>query len=267
MAMQQATARSLLEWYVAMGVDETLSESMQDWRKVNIKPPENSFSEQGSARSVAQNITFLHTAAPAVTQGEVAALAAAADTLQALEAAIKSYQGLAICRTATQAVFAEGNPQAPLMVIGEAPGAEEDRKGVPFCGPSGQLLDKMLAAIGFSRAENAYITNSLFWRPPGNRTPSIEELMTCKPFVEKHIALQNPKVILLAGGVAVRTLLGDETSISRLRGKVHSYHNPFLNKEIPVIITYHPSYLLRSPAQKKLAWQDMLALKGRTQFD
>jgi DNA polymerase len=256
--MQQATARSLLEWYVAMGVDETLTEAMQDWRNKPASTP---------SPQDAPKITMLHTASPAITQGEVAALAAAAESLQALEAAIKSYQGLAICRTATQAVFAEGNPHAPLMVIGEAPGAEEDRKGVPFCGPSGQLLDKMLAAIGFNRTENAYITNSLFWRPPGNRTPSMEELMTCKPFVEKHIALQNPKVILLTGGVAVRALLGEETSISRLRGKVHSYHSPLLNKDIPVLITYHPSYLLRSPAQKKLAWQDMLTLKGRTELN
>lgn len=253
-----------------MGVDETLSESVMPWRlELAEKTSESALSPQHqnhAPRKESPAITLLHTAPPAMMQEEVVALAAAADSLEALEAAIKSYQGLAICRTATQAVFAEGVANASLMVIGEAPGAEEDRKGVPFCGPSGQLLDKMLAAIGFSRKENAYITNSLFWRPPGNRTPSIEELLTCKPFVEKHIFLQNPKVILLTGGVAVRALLGEETSISRLRGKVHSYTNPLSRKEIPVIITYHPSYLLRSPAQKKLAWEDMLTLKGRPEL-
>jgi uracil-DNA glycosylase family 4 len=250
------SAKALLEWYFAMGVDETLTEAPYSWRQaLTIVKPENT-------SKLPVRTTSLHTAPPMQLQQEVAALAAAADSLEALREAILNYKGLAICRTATQAVFAEGAVDAPVMVIGEAPGAEEDRKGVPFCGQSGQLLNKMLAAIGLSRESNAYITNSLFWRPPGNRTPSTEEILTCKPLVEKHIFLKNPQVILLTGAVAVRAVLGQETAISRLRGKPHRYHNSLLNKEIPVIVTYHPSYLLRSPAQKKLAWQDILTLKA-----
>lgn len=251
----QLSAQALLEWYVAMGVDETLGESPHDWRQPVVSMVDTPPAPLAAVHS-------LQAASVAVTQGETAALAANANTPEALEEAVRAYKGLAICRTATRPVFADGNPTAPLMVIGEAPGAEEDRQGVAFCGENGQLLDKMLAAIGFNRAENAYLTHSLFWRPPGNRPPSVEELLTCKPFVEKHIALINPKVILLTGGIAVRALLGDENSLSRLRGKARTYYSALLNKEIPVVITYPPSYLLRQPAQKKLAWQDMLALKG-----
>lgn len=235
---------AVLEWYLAMGVDETLGEEPFALRAPEAPPP------------VAAVPAAPLTASPAVALEETRALAAAATTLTELEAAIRGYKSLSLCRSATQAVFAEGAIDAPLMVIGEAPGAEEDRRGIPFCGPSGQLLDRMLAAIGFSRTQNAYITNSLFWRPPGNRTPSAEELAICRPFIEKHIELQKPKVILLAGGVAVRSLLQDETSLSRLRGKELSYKN------IPVIVTYHPSYLLRQPSQKRLAWADLLALKA-----
>lgn len=245
----QAQALAILEWYTAMGVDETLGEHPHDWQKPVAVMTAPAPTPVPAAK------------APVLSAGaameEVRQLAASANTLAELEAAVKGYKGLALCRTATNPVFAEGVADAPLMVIGEAPGAEEDRRGVPFCGVSGQLLDKMLAAIGFSRKENAYITNSLFWRPPGNRTPSVEEILTCRPFVEKHIQLQKPKIILLTGGVAVRALLANETAISKLRGKDLYY------QDIPVIVTYHPSYLLRQPGQKKLAWEDMLALKGR----
>lgn len=246
----QSEALAVLEWYTAMGVDETLGETPHDWQKPVLVTP-NAVAPQPQKQATATIVSS------GATLEEISKLAASATTLGELETAIKSYQGLALCRTATQTVFAEGVATAPLMVIGEAPGAEEDRRGVPFCGVSGQLLDKMLAAIGFSRTENAYITNSLFWRPPGNRTPSIEEITACRPFVEKHIELQKPKVILLAGSVAVRALLSDDSAISKLRGKELYY------KDIPVIVTYHPSYLLRQPSQKRLAWEDMIALKGR----
>lgn len=244
----QSQALAILEWYTAMGVDETLGETPHDWHKPVLVSPPTTPQHKSPSPAISANSAL----------NDATKLAAEASTLAELESMIRHFQGLALCRTATQAVFAEGNLAAPLMVIGEAPGAEEDRRGVPFCGPSGQLLDKMLAAIGFSRAENAYITNSLFWRPPGNRTPSIEEITICRPFVEKHIKLQKPKVILLTGGVAVRALLDDETALGKLRQKDLNY------KGIPVIATYHPSYLLRSPSQKKLAWEDMIALKGRT---
>ena len=157
-------------------------------------------------------------------------------------------------------VFADGTPTAKLMLIGEAPGAQEDVQGVPFCGPSGQLLDKMLAAISYSRAENAYITNSFFWRPPGNRTPSTEELAICQPFVERHVALIDPALIVLVGGTAVKAVLQME-GITRMRGKSYTYRTPYSEKTYPVQVIFHPSYLLRAPVHKRITWQDLLAIK------
>lgn len=185
-------------------------------------------------------------------------LADRATSLTGLEAMVRAFDGCAIKKTASKTVFADGNPKARLMVIGEAPGAQEDRQGIPFCGPSGQLLDRMLAAIGLNRAESAYISNTVFWRPPGNRQPSPEETSACLPFVEKHIALVRPALLMLSGGTAVTTLLRQDTSVSRLRGKLYEYRNPYLDTPITALVTYHPSYLLRSPAQKRLAWSDLM---------
>jgi len=189
------------------------------------------------------------------------ALADKAATLAELEAAVRSFDGCAIKKTANKTVFSDGNPQGRVMIIGEAPGAQEDIQGIPFCGPSGKLLDAMLAAIGLTRAANVYISNTVFWRPPGNRQPSPEETSTCLPFVEKHIALVKPALLILSGGTATTTLLRKDTSISRLRGKFYDYTNPYLETPIPTVVTYHPSYLLRSPAQKRLAWNDLLMIK------
>ncbi|NBO19007.1 MAG: uracil-DNA glycosylase, partial [Proteobacteria bacterium] len=141
--------------------------------------------------------------------------------------------------------------------IGEAPGAQEDLQGIPFCGPSGALLDKMLAAIGLDR-RSVYISNSVFWRPPGNRQPSAEETMICQPFVEKHIALVKPALLILAGGTATTAVLRKEASISRLRGKLYPYTNPYITEPVQTLVTFHPSYLLRTPGQKRLAWHDLL---------
>jgi DNA polymerase len=146
------------------------------------------------------------------------------------------------------------------MLIGEAPGANEDVEGIPFCGQSGQLLDNMLRSIGYDNC-NAYITNTTFWRPPGNRKPTAEELDICKPFVEKHIALLNPKLLVLVGGVAIADVLNTTESVGKLRLKFHDYTNKYLDKPIKVMCTFHPSYLLRSPSQKALAWKDWLMVK------
>lgn len=195
--------------------------------------------------------------------GEARALADAAADLPALEAAVRSFTGCALKKTATNTVFAQGVAESRVMFIGEAPGAEEDRQGVPFCGPSGQLLDLMLSFIGLNRAENFYITNTLFWRPPGNRQPTTEELEICKPFVEKHIALVKPKVLVLVGGTATKSVLNDTRGITRIRGQLFAYTNDYLNGEsIPVHVIYHPSYLLRQPLAKKQCWGDLLALKA-----
>jgi len=164
-------------------------------------------------------------------------------------------------KNSTNLVFADGDPNAQIMIFGEAPGKNEDLEGIPFCGRSGQLLNKMLAAIDIQRHET-YITNPVFWRPPDNRQPSEEELAICEPFVANHIALINPKVIFLLGAVALRSILKIEQNISKIRGTLLEYHSDLLARKIPVIVTFHPAYLMRQPAQKKLAMQDLLLLKN-----
>lgn len=203
--------------------------------------------------------TLHHT--PSLASASARTLADSVSSLEELERAVREFDGCGLKKTAHKTVFADGNPSGNIMVIGEAPGADEDRQGIPFCGVSGQLLDKMLASIDLSRAQNTYITNTVFWRPPGNRQPNPQETGICLPLVEKHIALAAPKLLILVGGVACHTILGREDAISRLRGKSYDYTNPYLAAPIPTMVTYHPSYLLRMPAQKRLAWHDMLQIK------
>lgn len=199
-------------------------------------------------------------ASPLAAANKARQLADKAKTLKELREAVEHFDGCLIKKTANKTVFSDGNPQAKVMLIGEAPGANEDMEGIPFCGASGQLLDKMLAWIGLTRKENLYITNTIFWRPPGNRRPTPEELEICRPFVEKHIALIDPKIIILAGGTAA-TLIDPKASIGKLRGRFYDYTNPYLNAPTKMAATFHPSYLMRSPSQKKLAWADMLKIQ------
>ncbi|MBM3602652.1 MAG: uracil-DNA glycosylase [Alphaproteobacteria bacterium] len=183
--------------------------------------------------------------------------------LAGLRDAVEAYEDCGLKTFATNTVFADGNPNAPIMLIGEAPGAEEDRLGKPFVGQSGQLLDKMLASIAVDR-QNAYISNVLFWRPPGNRPPTDREIAQCLPFVEKHIALVAPKLLVLVGGIAVKAILQRKEGITRLRGQWHDYRNPAFGDNQPsirVLATYHPAFLMRSPANKREAWLDMLKIK------
>ena len=186
-------------------------------------------------------------------------LARAAKTLDELRAALEGFDGCALKEGATNLVFADGNPKAKLMILGEGPGAQEDRQGLPFVGVSGQLLDRMLACIGLDRT-SAYISNVLFWRPPGNRTPTGNEIAACLPFVERHIELVDPEYLLLVGGISAKTLLGRSEGILRLRGKWAQYQHPGLARPIPAMPSLHPAYLLRQPGQKRLAWQDLMAL-------
>ncbi len=181
-------------------------------------------------------------------------------TLEDLHRAIAAFEGCPLKKTATNLVFADGNPKAKVMLVGEAPGADEDRQGKPFVGVSGQLLDRMLATIGLDRT-SVYITNILPWRPPGNRQPTPQEITACKPFVEKHIALIQPQILVLVGGVAMKTLFNTNDGIMRLRGTWQPYTSPELKEPIKAIATYHPSFLLRSPGQKAQSWQDMLMIK------
>ena len=190
-------------------------------------------------------------------------LAGSANSLDELRAALTVFEGCGLKKTATNLVFADGNPQARVMFIGEAPGADEDRQGLPFVGVSGELLDRMIGHIGLSRAESAYITNVLFWRPPGNRTPTPDEIGACLPFVERHIELIDPAVIVLVGGIAAKTMLARSEGITKLRGQWHSYETPRMSHPVPIIATFHPAYLLRSPGQKREAWKDLLALQEK----
>ena len=255
---------ALLRWQIAAGIDETIEETPQNRFAELPSPALASEASQPETPVIIQKASSEPLAhLPAFeAMAKATALASTATTLAELRAAVEGFRGLAICRSATMPVFAQGVETPQVMVLGEAPGADEDRSGVPFCGKSGQLLDKMLAAIGLDRKQNAYISNVIFWRPPGNRTPNAEEIATCRPFVEKHIALLDPPCLFLLGSVAVKALLDKETALGKLRGSVYSFQNPANGKAYPVHLSYHPSYLLRSPQQKKLAWQDLLALKA-----
>lgn len=189
--------------------------------------------------------------------------AGAAASLDDLRAALMAFDGIKSLRQhATNLVFADGNPAARVMLVGEAPGADEDRIGKPFVGVSGQLLDRMLGAIGLDRT-TFYITNTCFWRPPGNRKPTEAEFVAQAPFVRRHIELVNPKVLVLVGASAAHTLLGTQDGITRLRGRWFEYHSPGLAAPIPTLPIFHPAFLLRQPAQKRETWADLLKLKGR----
>jgi DNA polymerase len=151
--------------------------------------------------------------------------------------------------------------QSPIMFVGEAPGSSEDEQGIPFCGESGKLLDNILSSINISRKHNAYITNTIFWRPPANRQPTQEEIDICRPFVEKHIALIKPRLIILVGNVAATSLLGKNAGISKIRQEYYLYNNQYLSQPIHTTSIFHPAYLLRQPIQKKTTWYDLIKIK------
>ena len=253
----------ILKWHILAGVDETTQTTPRNYfTNSNPAPIEKNISPVlPFAESMAKKPSpLLH--APLAAAAEARSLADAADSLEALEVAVRDFDGCGLKSTATHTVFADGNKQANILLIGEAPGAEEDKQGIPFCGPSGKLLDKMLASIHLHREHDVLISNTVYWRPPGNRQPSPEELAVCQPFVEKFIALMQPKLLILCGGTAVLAMLAEKTPMSRLRGRFHDYTNPYLDKTIPSGVIYHPSYLMRSPGQKRLAWEDMLLIEG-----
>lgn len=187
-------------------------------------------------------------------------VAARCSTLDELKEALANFEGCPLRYTAKNLVFADGNPKARVMMVGEAPGRDEDIQGLPFVGRAGQLLDRMLASIGLDRS-SVYIVNTLPWRPPGNRTPTPAEHAVCMPFVERHIELVQPEVLVLLGGVSAKQLLQTDTGIMRLRGKWAAVRVG--ERDIPALPTLHPAYLLRQPAQKRLAFRDLLALKAR----
>lgn len=256
-----ANMRAALEWYRDMGVDIALGDEPID-RFAAPKAPVPQTSK------IAPEVTT--PAAPAVAQShqqpethnvdEAKKLASSAENLDALRAAMEKFEGCPLKFRATNMVFADGNPDADLMFVGEAPGRDEDMQGVPFVGRSGQLLDRILASIDLDR-EKVFIANTLPWRPPGNRNPTPAETAVCLPFLERQIELVSPKIIVTLGGAAAKTLFSTDQGILRLRGKWRELEIGAHKCE--AIATLHPAYLLRQPAQKALVWHDMLNLKAK----
>jgi DNA polymerase len=270
----------LLDWYIAAGADEAIGEAPRNRfeepapkRPEPKRPaPERQAPEQPeskrrepkrpapSAAGAALPSAAGATMPPAA--GSAREIAASCATIDELVAAIRAFDGCALKETATNTVIFDGNPKARIVFIGEAPGAEEDRRGLPFVGPAGRLLDRMLAAIGLDR-ETVCITNVLFWRPPGNRSPTADELATCLPFAQRLIELIAPEVLVLVGGIPAKALLGRSEGITRLRGAWLDYHSPGLAEPIPTMAMYHSAYLLRQPIKKREAWRDLLAIKAK----
>ena len=238
----RAAAAALLSWYVDMGADEAFAAAPLD-RFPGIAP--------ASAKLESP-------AGPVSASGPPADLATA---LAALRSAVDNFHGCTLRTSATRTVFAEGNPESGLMLIGEAPGREEDRLGLPFVGAAGKLLDQMLGAIGRDRT-SAYITNVVFWRPPNNRTPTDEEMAACLPFVRQHVQVVRPRAIMLLGAAPARILLGSRLGISKLRGEWQDIVIDGISA-VPALPTFHPAFLLRQPARKAQAWTDFRRLRRR----
>ena len=247
-------ARALLQWQVELGVVDAIGDTPVDRYALEARPA-------AAAKPAAQAAAATAVPDPVPEQkadpvAEARAAAAGAATLDDLRAALAAFEHCELKRGARNLVFADGTAGARVMIVGEAPGRDEDIEGRPFVGRAGQLLDRMLAAIDLSRAENAYITNVLPWRPPQNRDPRPEEIAMMKPFLERHIALAAPEVLILMGNIACHALLGRK-GITRLRGQWQAVMDK------PAMPMFHPAYLLRNPAAKREAWADLLDLSER----
>ena len=249
----KTTIDALTDWWVDAGVSVDRRQ-VDQLMKLSQKPVSTLAKPESTTQSAPA------TAKPNSILSEARALAAQATSLETLRDAITRFEGCELKAGASSTVIADGIPDADVMVIGEGPGRDEDIQGLPFVGRAGQLLDKMLASIGLSRETNAYITNVNFWRPPGNRNPTDDELALCRPFVDKHIALIKPKVIIAAGAVPAKSLLGVSEGITRLRGKKYQLTVPGLDESVPVFPVLHPAYLLRRPPEKAKAWSDLLTI-------
>ena len=251
-SMTPESARAALTWLVDMGVDVVVLETPVD--RFAAPPP------QPALRPV-----LVASAAPKA-QAIYESPADSCNTLEDLIAALNRFDACPLKKTATQLVFSDGNRDADIMFVGEAPGREEDLSGKPFVGKSGQLLDLMLSHIGISRAESdparsCFISNVIYWRPPGNRTPTEQECAMCLPFLRRTIEILQPKLIVTLGNIPTQRLLGRSDGILKMRGRWFDYDAG--GKTIPLLATLHPAYLLRQPGQKRLAWRDLLALRER----
>lgn len=259
------TPAQILRWHLDAGVDEAIGEQPLD---------RYALARAAAVRHAPQVVAAPRPAVPggamppSARPGEEAARAGAAQlamesrTLDDLKAAMEAYDGCSLKKTCQRLVFGDGNPEARVMLIGEAPGADEDRLGLPFVGVSGKLLDRMLASVGLDR-NDVYITNVVPWRPPGNRKPEPTEVELCLPFITRHIALVAPEILVFLGGAPATALLAKHDAISRLRGRWHSYSSSGLAGPIPAMPTYHPAYLLRTPHHKREAWNDFLSIRKK----
>ena len=265
---RSAAARELLDFYAAAGVDAALGEVALD----RLAPAQASAGavttprRDPAPRQLQPEMPFRAPdlgLAPAPASPDIAVMAAretarSAASLDELRDLLTRFEGCALRTTAKQLVFADGNPAARVMFVGEAPGRDEDIAGLPFVGRSGKLLDLMIAAIGLDRA-SAYIANVIPWRPPGNRTPTPQETQICLPFTLRQIELANPDILVCLGGPSSQTLLGVKEGIKRTRGRWFNFQTG--TREIRAIATFHPAYLLRSPLEKRFAWRDLLAIR------
>jgi uracil-DNA glycosylase len=278
MNADRADLRAILAFYVEAGVDAVLQEEPVDRfadeaqpAPVAAPPPAASakptrpfplagMSGANLSRPAAVPVQPVSDAPPSADAAIMAAreLARTAASLDDLRALLDSFEGCGLRKTAKQLVFAAGNPQARVMFVGEAPGREEDLEGLPFVGRSGQLLDRMMAAIGLDRT-SAYIANVVPWRPPGNRTPTPQETQTCLPFTLRQIELADPDILVCLGGPSAQTLLGIRDGIRKSRGRWHAFQTG--RREIRAMPTFHPAYLLRTPIEKRFVWRDFLAIK------
>jgi uracil-DNA glycosylase family 4 len=265
--LTRAGLEELLRFYAEAGVDQPIESEAVD-RFVLIEPPpaQPSQREARPAPEVAapsRSAAATQTAAvPDEGQAILARqMANAANTLEELADAVRNFDGCNLKFTAKSTVFADGNPAGGIMFVGEAPGRDEDQEGLPFVGRSGQLLDRMMAAVGLDR-QTAYIANVIPWRPPGNRAPTPLETEICRPFIERQIELAAPRVLVTLGGPSAKVIVNAQEGIMRLRGRWQS-HVTAGGVEIPAMPTLHPAYLLRNPAHKKLVWRDLLEVKAR----
>lgn len=252
--------QALTDWWQDMGVDVDSARIDALMREMKAASP--ALKEIGDAVKAAPKTASRRGRGPTDWVAEATRAAAACDSLEALKAAIEAFEGCPLKAASEHTVVYDGVPGADLMVIGEGPGAEEDRRGLPFVGKAGQLLDRMLAAIGRSRTENTFITNVNYWRPPGNRNPELDELAVCRPFVDRMIEISRPKLIVAAGGVPAVSLLNSRDGIMKLRGNEYSYTTPG-GYTVPLIPMLHPAYLLRRPQDKSRAWRDLLLIEKR----
>jgi uracil-DNA glycosylase len=258
------TVQQLLAFYLEAGVDCALTDEPVNRLAdpdVAPAPPKAEPHEAAVPRTLMQAPVPAPRAdavlAPDVAISSAREAARTAPTLEALRALLENFDGCALKHTATRLVFADGNPQARVMFVGEAPGRDEDIEGLPFVGRSGKLLDRMIAAIGLDRSK-AYIANVIPWRPPGNRTPTPQETQICLPFIQRQIELVNPDVLVTLGNPSTQTLLQTREGIMRTRGKWFDYDTG--TRTIRAIATFHPAYLLRSPSYKRMSWQDLRAI-------